>query len=53
MDRIRIIGLILLIIGVILPFAFENDGTDFFCGLLVGGGIGLFITGQIKSKKKS
>ena len=53
MNRIRIIGLILLIIGIILPLAFENDETDFLCGLLVGGGIGLFITGQIKSKKKS
>ena len=53
MNRIRIIGLIMLIIGIVLQFSFENDGTDFLTGLLVGGGIGLLITGQIKSKKKS
>ena len=53
MNRIRIIGLIMLIIGIVLQFSFENDGTDFLTGLLAGGGIGLLITGQIKSKKKS
>jgi hypothetical protein len=53
MNRIRIIGLIMLIIGIILQFSFENDGTDFLKGFLVGGGITLLITGQIKSKKKS
>ena len=53
MNRIRIIGLIILIIGIILQFSFENDGTDFLTGLLIGGGIGLLMTGQIKSKKKS
>ncbi|WP_185967745.1 hypothetical protein [Formosa sediminum] len=52
MNRIRIIGLIMLIIGIILQFSFENDGTDFLTGFLVGGGIALLITGQIKSKKK-
>ena len=53
MNRIRIIGLIMLIVGIVLQFSFENDGTDFLTGLLVGGGIALLITGQIKSKKKS
>ena len=53
MNRIRIIGLIMLIIGIILHFTFENDGTDFLTGLLVGSGIGLLITGQIKAKRKS
>ena len=53
MNRIRIIGLIMLIIGIILQFSFENDIADFLTGLLVGGGIALLITGQIKSKKKS
>ncbi len=51
MNKIRIIGLIMLIIGIILQFSFESDGTDFFTGLLAGGGIGLLITGQIRSEK--
>ena len=52
MNRIRIIGLIMLIIGIILHFSFENDGTDFLIGILAGGGIILLITGRIKAKKK-
>lgn len=52
MNKIRIIGLLILIIGIILHFTFENDGTDFITGLLIGAGIGLTITGQIKLTKK-
>ena len=52
MNKIRIIGLIMLIGGIILQYAFENDGIDFLTGLFVGGGIILLITGQFKSKKK-
>lgn len=52
MNKIRIIGLIMLIIGIILQFSFENDGIDFLTGLLVGSGIVLLITGQIRSTKK-
>ena len=52
MNRIRIIGLIMLIIGIILRFSFENDGTDFLTGFLVGGGIGLLLTGRIGNKAK-
>jgi|AntRauTorckE5430_2_1112549.scaffolds.fasta_scaffold00449_11 hypothetical protein len=51
MNRTRIIGLIMLIIGIILQFSFENDGTDFLSGFFVFGGIALFITGKIKSKR--
>ena len=52
MNRIRIIGLILLVIGIILHFSFENDGADFLTGFLVGGGIALLLTGAIKLKRK-
>ena len=52
MNRIRIIGSIMLIIGIILHFSFENDGTDFLTGFLVGGGIGLLLTGRIGNKAK-
>jgi hypothetical protein len=41
----------MLIIGIILQLSFENDGTDFLSGFFVFGGIALFITGKIKSKR--
>ncbi len=53
MNRIRIIGLIMLIIGILLQFPFNNDGSDFLSGLLLGAGIPLLILGKIKSKNKS
>jgi len=52
MNRIRIIGLIILLIGIIIQFSFDNDGTDFITGFLVGGGIGLLITGKTRNKNK-
>lgn len=52
MNSIRIIGLIMLIIGIILHFSFQNDGTDFLAGFLAGSGI-LLVVGQIKSKSRS
>lgn len=47
MNRIRIFGLIILIIGIILHFSFKNDGIDFLTGLLIGGGIALLLTGKV------
>lgn len=46
MNRKRIIGVVILIIGVIVRFFLENDVTDFISGILVGLGIGLLITGR-------
>ena len=51
MNKIKIIGLILLIVGVVIHFSSENDGTDFFTGLMIGVGIGLFFTGRIGNEK--
>ncbi|PYE83202.1 hypothetical protein DFQ11_101634 [Winogradskyella epiphytica] len=51
MNRTRIIGLILLIIGAILPFTVETDLTDFVTGLLIGIGIALLIIGKGKRVK--
>ena len=48
MNRTRIIGLILLIIGAILPFTIETDVTDLVTGLLIGIGIALLIIGKGK-----
>ena len=47
MNKIRIFGLLMLIIGIVLHFTFDNDGIDFLTGLLIGGGIALLITGKV------
>jgi hypothetical protein len=52
MNKIRIIGLAILVIGIIIQFAPENDATDFISGLLIGIGIGLLITGKVGKQAK-
>ena len=51
MNKIRIIGLVMLTIAINLHFTFDNDGIDFIAGALLGGGVILIITEQLKSKK--
>lgn len=53
MNSIRIIGLIMVLVGIVLQISFEHDGTDFLTGVLVGGGIVLLVTGQFRSEKKA
>lgn len=52
MNKIRIIGFILFIAGVILMLTLENDMIDFISGLLIGAGIGLLVTGRLKRSSK-
>ena len=52
MNKIRIIGFVLFIAGVILMLTLENDMTDFISGLLIGAGIGLLVTGRLKNSSK-
>jgi len=52
MNKIRVIGLVILIIGIIIQFALENDTTDFVSGLLIGAGIGLILTGKVGRTSK-
>ncbi len=52
MNKIRIIGLATLVIGIIIQFTLENDATDFISGLLIGTGLGLFLTGKIRKTAK-
>lgn len=47
MNKIRIIGLVLLAIGIIIHFTIEKNGADFIIGILIGIGIGLLLTGKI------
>jgi len=51
MSKVRIIGLLILIVGIVIRFILKNDTMDFITGLLVGLGIGLAIVGSISTKK--
>ena len=50
MNKVRILGLVLLIVGTIAKFTLENDMIDFISGGLVGGGIALLLNGQFKAR---
>lgn len=47
MNKARIIGLALLLVGVIIQFTLENDVADFISGLSIGAGFGLVIAGKL------
>lgn len=47
MNKIRIIGLIAITVGIIVQFTIEHDASGFISGMLIGVGIGLLITGKI------
>lgn len=53
MNRIRIIGLVMLVTGVAIPFLLKNEWIDFIFGCLGGVGFVLLITGRIKFKKQT
>jgi hypothetical protein len=52
MNKIRIIGLVILLIGIVIKFAVKNDAIDFISGILFGAGIGLNMTGKVGKIKK-
>lgn len=52
MNKIRIIGLVILVIGIVIIFAVENDATDFISGISIGAGIGLLLTGKVGKTTK-
>ncbi|MBW8244479.1 hypothetical protein K1F50_16850 [Muricauda oceani] len=47
MNKVRIIGLLILLVGIVIRFVLKNDTLDFLSGLFVGLGIGLIIVGRI------
>ena len=56
MNKTRIIGLIIMIIGIVIHATMENDLTDFLTGLLLTAGIIILISGKTvfgKRNKKS
>ncbi len=53
MNKIRILGLLLFLTGLIIGFIYDNSGLDFLSGILVGAGLIWTITGQIKFRKNA
>mgnify|MGYP001575808714 FL=1 len=47
MNKIRITGLVLIIVGIIIQFTLVNDMTDFISSALIDGEAGLLITGKV------
>ena len=52
MNKTRIFGAGLLLIGIILSFSFDNDGIGIISGIIIGLGIGVLLTGRFTSKRK-
>ncbi|MCE7054898.1 hypothetical protein LZF95_09460 [Algoriphagus sp. AGSA1] len=53
MNKIRIIGLVLITIGIGVIFAPYNDLTGFLSGCFIGGGTVMLITGKIGRNKSN
>ena len=49
MNKVRILGIVLLILGVSLFLIYDNDGIDFAFGFLSALGMVLAITGKLKT----
>ncbi len=47
MNKIRIIGLVVIAIGAIIQFTIAPKANGLISGLLFGFGIGLLITGKV------
>jgi hypothetical protein len=47
MNKVRITGLALFLIGIVIQFMFDHDAIDFISGLFFGGGLVLLFTGKI------
>ena len=50
MNKVRILGIVLLISGVSLFLFYDNDGIDFTFGFLSALGLVLAITGKLKTQ---
>lgn len=47
MNKIRIIRIVMLAVGIIFHFTLKPEATDFLTGIAMGIGIGLLLTGRI------
>ncbi len=46
MNKFRIFGIVLLLIGIASFYTIDNSGVDFIFGILTGLGAGLVISGK-------
>ncbi len=54
MNKIRIIGLVLILVAIVLNYAIaENEFKDFLLGLIGGFGLGLLVAGKPPFEKKA
>lgn len=53
MNKTRISGLRIPIVAIIITFTLVNDSVYLISGLLIGYGIGLFLTGKFGKKQYS
>jgi uncharacterized membrane protein YkgB len=51
MNKIGILGIIILTAGILMLISFDADHIDLFAGLLTGAGVGLAFTGSIRKRK--
>jgi hypothetical protein len=51
MNKVRLIGFIILVTGIIINYAFDYESLDFLTGILIGIGIGLIVIGRIGKPK--
>ncbi|SHG36956.1 hypothetical protein SAMN05444483_11025 [Salegentibacter echinorum] len=49
--KVRIIGIILLLVGFIMISFIDHDMIDIFSGIVTGVGLGFTITGRFKKCK--
>ena len=49
--KVRILGIILLLVGFFMLSAFDHDAVDIFAGIITGVGLGFTITGRFKKRK--
>ncbi|MHA7055586.1 hypothetical protein ACWGOQ_0000085 [Aquimarina sp. M1] len=52
MKRNIIIGVLLIIVGFLVKYAFNFDGVGFLSGVAVGVGVGIIITSVFKKQKQ-
>ena len=53
MNKARLVGLIMIVIAIVLYFAFENDGNDFLMGFFGGGALALLFSGRFSRNSKA
>lgn len=51
MNKVRIIGLVLLVASISLRLIIENEDSHFVFGVMMGLGVGFLITGKLKKRE--